>query len=78
MKYPIDEVLLTEVEEAKVKPETKPVLPQVHHELSEVSRLKLKVSKKPVMKEEEAQSVQPLPQAVAAEDTSVNAENIVP
>ena len=39
---------------AKVKPETKPVLPEIHYELSEVSRLKLEVS------EEEAQSVQPM------------------
>jgi hypothetical protein len=74
----VDEGLLTKVNEAKVKPETEPVLPQVHHDFSEVSRLKLKVSEEPVMKEEEAQSVQPMQQAVATEDTSVDAEDKVP
>jgi hypothetical protein len=58
----VDEGLLTEVDEAKVKPETKLVLPQVHNELSE---------------EEETQSVQPMQQALAAENTSVDAEEIV-
>ena len=40
----VDEELLTDVDEAKIEPETKPVLPpqvhQVHHEFSEVSMLK--------------------------------------
>jgi hypothetical protein len=63
----VDEGLLTEVDEAKV-----------HHELYEVSRLKLKVSEEPGLKEEEAQSVQPMQQALATEDTSVDAEGIDP